>query len=102
MTPSEYVLSTLTEYPDNEMTARDLQEWQPESAGDRFDMVAIYNALAYLYAKRLVVKRREGGSTWWALRRQGDVVVEAGEKAETPSSGTKAARPPKRRAPKGG
>lgn len=66
MSPSEYVLSVMRQFPDNEMTCNDLRDWQSETS---FDKVALYNALSYLHMTGKVVKHREGRATWWAIAR---------------------------------
>ena len=66
MSPSEYVMSVMTQFPDNEMTCNDLRDWQTETS---FEKVALYNALSYLHATGKVVKHQEGRTTWWAIAR---------------------------------
>lgn len=80
LTPGQYVLSVLQQFPDNELTAADLLDWQGDD--QRFDKIAIYNALSHLYAKGLVVKNQEGRATWWAVSETG---LQGGEASPAPN-----------------
>lgn len=65
MSPAEYVLSVLRQYPDNEMSCADLVGWEGNT--QKFEKIAIYNTLAHLHGTGKVVKNSEGRATWWAL-----------------------------------
>lgn len=69
MTPGDYVLSVLRQFSDNEMSCADLVNW--EGNVQKFEKVAIYNALAHLYGTGKIVKQTEGRSTWWAIALEG-------------------------------
>ena len=64
MTPSEYVLSVMQAYPDNEMTSRDLFEWQTTTG---IPQSGVANTLQYLHRMGKVVKSGEGKAIYWSL-----------------------------------
>ena len=64
MTPSEYVLSVMQAYPDNEMTTRDLFDWQTTTA---IPLSGVANTLQYLHRMGKVVKSGEGKAIYWSL-----------------------------------
>lgn len=67
-TATEHALTTLRQYPDNELTIADLFA----AAEGKFTKENLHNALTRLLATGKVVKTIDGTrSAWWAISAQG-------------------------------
>lgn len=83
MTPSEYVLSVMQAYPENEMTSRDLFEWETTTA---IPLSGVANTLQYLHRMGKVVKSGEGKAIYWSLAPAGTSRPSKATKTDAPQA----------------